>query len=71
MNPHIDYFARCLDSAIYIGLGIAMVLIVPGQLKRKVEAGKMTEEKAKKASKVILPCGIIAIAYGGFRIFLG
>jgi hypothetical protein len=39
---------RCFDNAVYFGLGIAAIFIMPHQKKRKLEAGKITEEKAKK-----------------------
>ena len=64
-----DYMGGCVDNAIYIGLGLAMIFLAPGQIKRKLESGKITEEKAKKASKYILPMGIVMIVYGILRIF--
>jgi hypothetical protein len=71
MNPHIDYIARCIDNAIYIGLGVCVLSLLPVQIKRGLESGKMTLEKAKTASKLRLPCGCLMIAYGLFKIFVG
>jgi hypothetical protein len=64
-----DYIGRCVDNVIYIGLGLAIIFLSPGQIKRKLESGKITEEKAKKASKYILPIGIGMIVYGILKIF--
>ena len=71
MNTHADYIGRCIDNAVYIGLGVAMLLIVPRQMKRKLAAGTMTEEKAKKMTKIALVTGGVMVAYGIFRIFVG
>jgi hypothetical protein len=71
MNPHVDYIARCIDNAVYIGLGVAVLLIAPRQIKRKIEAGKLTEAKAKSMSKIVWPLGCLMIAYGIFRITVG
>jgi hypothetical protein len=72
MDPtKVDYVARCIDNAVYIGLGVTMLLIAPRQIKRKLEAGKLTEAKAKTMSKIVLPLGCLMIAYGVFRIVVG
>jgi hypothetical protein len=71
MNTHADYIGRCIDNAVYIGLGVAMLLIVPRQMKRKLAAGTMTEEKAKKMTKIAVVTGGVMIAYGIFRIIVG
>jgi hypothetical protein len=72
MDPtKVDYVARCIDNAVYIGLGVAVLLIAPRQIKRKLEAGKLTEAKAKTMSKIVLPLGCLMIAYGVFRIVVG
>jgi hypothetical protein len=65
---HVSYLARCADNAVYIGIGVAAFLILPRQIKRKLEAGKITEEKAKKISKWIWPMGCAAIGLGILRI---
>jgi hypothetical protein len=67
----VDYVARCIDNAIYIGLGVAVLLIAPRQIRRKHESGKITEAKAKTMSKVVWPMGLLMIGYGIFRIFAG
>ena len=68
MNTPADFIGRRIDNAIDIGLGVAMLLVVPRQVKRKCEAGTMTERKAKKMTKLSLPNGILMIGYGAFRI---
>jgi len=70
MNPHIDYIARCIDNAICIGLGVSVLLLMPGVIKRGLESGKMTEAKAKTMSKLRWLCGCLFIIYGLFRIFV-
>jgi hypothetical protein len=65
---HVSYLARCADNAIYIGLGIAAILIMPRQVKRKREAGAITEEKAKKSSMLAWSLGCLLIGTGILRI---
>jgi hypothetical protein len=71
MNTHADYIGRCIDNAVYIGLGVAMLLIVPRQMKRKFATGTMTGEKSKKMTKIALVTGGVLIAYGVFRVIVG
>jgi len=63
-----DYIGRCLDNAIYIGMGICWLWLLPGQVKRAVESGRMTEAKAKTASKLRWPVGCVIVCYGILRI---
>lgn len=74
MNPtfvKVDYVTRCIDNAVYIGLGLAVVLIVPRQIRSKLKSGKLTEAKAKSMSKLVWPLGCLLMGYGIFRIFAG
>jgi hypothetical protein len=66
-----DFVARCIDNAVYIGLGIAVLIGAPYQIRRKLQSGKITEAKAKSMSKVVWPLGLFIIAYGVFRICTG
>jgi hypothetical protein len=66
-----DYFARCIDNAVYIGLGIAVLLLAPYQIRKKLKSGKITEEKANKMSKVVWPLGLLLVGYGIFKIIAG
>jgi hypothetical protein len=68
---NVDYIARCIDNAIYIGLGIAVLFVVPRQIKRKLDAGKFAEAKAKSMSNIVRPLGCLMIAYGIFKIIVG
>jgi len=45
-----------------------MVFISPWQIKRKLKSGKLTEEKAKKASKFVLWFGCVMVGYGILKI---
>lgn len=67
----VDYIARCIDNAVYVGLGIAILLIVPYQIRHKLNLGKITNEKAKTMSRVIWPLGLLLIGYAVFRIIVG
>ena len=67
----VDYIARCIDNAVYLGLGVAVLLVMPRQIRRKLESGKITEAKAKTMSKLVWPMGLLLIGYGIFRIFAG
>ena len=74
MDPNIakiDYAARCVDNAVYIGLGVAVLLIAPRQIRRKLEAGKITEAKSKAMSRLVWPLGLLIIGYGIFKIVAG
>ena len=64
----VSYMARSADNVVYIGLGVAAILIMPRQIKRKLAAGKITEEKAKKVSKLVWPLGCVCIGIGILRI---
>lgn len=64
-----DYAARCIDNATYIVLGIAVILIAPNQIRRKLESGKITAIKAKSMSRIVWPMALLLILYGVFRIF--
>jgi hypothetical protein len=68
---NIDYLARFIDNAIYIGLGAAVLLMAPRQIRRRLESGKITEPKAKAMSKMVWPLGLLIIGYGIFRICAG
>jgi hypothetical protein len=65
----IDYIARFIDNGVYIGLGVAILILAPHQIRRKLECGKLTVAKAKSMSKVVRPLGFVIIGYGIFRIF--
>ncbi|HKW29637.1 MAG TPA: hypothetical protein VJT54_09895 [Verrucomicrobiae bacterium] len=66
-----DYTGRCLDNVVYIGIGICWLWLLPGQVKRAVESGRMSETKAKTASKIRWPVGCVIICYGLFNTFVG
>jgi hypothetical protein len=66
-----DYVARCIDNVVYIGLGVAVLVIAPHQIRQKLKSGKITEEKARIMSKVVWPLGLLLIGYGIFRIVAG
>ena len=71
MNTQADFIGRCIDNAIYIGIGICWLWLLPGQVKRAVEKGKMTEAKAKTAAKLRWPVGCLIIGFGLFKILVG
>jgi hypothetical protein len=66
-----DYIGRCIEGAIVIVCGIATLIIAPGQIRRRIESGKLDEKTAKWKSKLVWPVGCIIIAYGLLKIFVG
>ncbi len=72
MDPtKADYIGHFIDTGIYFVLGIAVLFIVPRQIRRKLESGAIKEAKAKKLSKIGWLVGFTLIGYGVFRIFAG
>jgi hypothetical protein len=65
-----DFIGRCIDNAIYIGAGIAVIFAGPKQIRRSLESGKMTEAKAQRGLKIIVPVGILMVVFGIFKIFV-
>ena len=66
-----DYMGLCADNAISIGLGVAMIFVVPWQIRRKLASAQLSEEKTKKAKKALklaLPAGIVMVVYGILKI---
>lgn len=62
---------RCVDGAIFIVSGIAILIIAPHQIRRRIQSGKLDERKAKWKSKLVWPAGCITIGYGLLKIFFG
>ena len=67
-HQQVDYVARCLDNAVYIGLGLAAFFIMPRQARQKRDAGKITANKADQITKLSIPLGSLCIGIGILRI---
>ena len=63
-----DFVGRCIDNAIWLGIGIFGLLYYPGKIRRDIKAGTLTEEQgASRLQKARIAC-CFAIAMGVFRI---
>jgi uncharacterized membrane protein len=72
MNPHsADTFGRYLDNAVFIVLGIAMIIVGLYRIRKKVKSGGYDEAKGKSQSKKTWIVGCMFIGFGIFRIFFG
>lgn len=63
-----DYIGRCIDTGTYVVLGIAVLFIVPRQMRRKSASGSISEVKAKNLIKIGWVVGSVLVGYGVFRI---
>jgi hypothetical protein len=68
---HADYVGRCIDGAIFVICGIAILIIVPHQIRRRIATGKVDEAKGKLQLRLVWPVGCIMIGYGILKIFAG
>ena len=66
-----DHIGHGLDTALFIGLGVAMIVVGLYRIRGKVRSGEYDEEKGKSQSKRTWLCGCLFIGYGIFRIFFG
>lgn len=66
-----DYLGRCLDGSILIIFGVAILIIAPKQIRRRIKTGKLDEAKGKWKAKLIWPVALIMIVYGFLKIFAG
>ena len=74
MNPTFEKYDRIghgLDTAVFIGLGIAIIVVGLYRIRRKVRSGEYDEEKGKSQSKRAWICGCLLIGLGILRIFFG
>ncbi len=64
-----DFIGRCLDNAVYIGLGIAMIIVGLYRIRKKVRSGEYDEVKGKSQSKRAWIVGCLFIGLGISRFF--
>jgi uncharacterized membrane protein YfcA len=69
MTP--DFIGRCLDDAVFVGLGIAMIVVGLYRIRKKVKSGEYDEEKGKSQSKRAWLCGCLLIGAGILKFFFG
>jgi hypothetical protein len=63
-----DLVGRCIDNAIWLGIGIFGLLYYPWKIRRDIKTSILTEEQGKaRLKKVRLLC-YFCIAMGVFRI---
>jgi hypothetical protein len=70
MNPHsADSIGRYLDNAIFIILGIAMIIVGLYRILQKVRSGEYDEAKGKSQSKRAWIVGCLLIGFGISKFF--
>jgi hypothetical protein len=63
-----DYIGRCLDNAIWLGIGIVGLLYYPWKIRRDIGSNILTEAQGKsRLQKVRILC-YFAIAVGVLRV---
>jgi hypothetical protein len=65
-----DFIGRCLDNAVYIGLGIAMIIVGLYQIRKKVRSGEYDEAKAKSQTKRAWLVGCLIMGIGVFQFLV-
>ena len=63
-----DFQARCIDNALWVGIGIFGLLYYPRRIRRRVEAGTLPEARAKSQLLRVRLISYFAIAIGVLRI---
>jgi hypothetical protein len=74
MNPTFtkyDHIGHGLDSAVFIGLGVAMIFFGLRRIRKKLQAGDLTAPEVKSRSKKTWIIGLLFVGFGIFRIFFG
>ena len=62
-----DFVGRCIDNAIWLGIGIVGLLYYPWKIRRDIESSVLTEGQGKsRLQKVRMLC-YCAIAVGVLR----
>jgi hypothetical protein len=70
MNPHsADTIGRYLDNAVFIALGIAMIIVGLYRIRKKVRSGEYDEAKGKAQSKKTWIVGCLFIGFGISKFF--
>ena len=65
---HADFVGRCIDNAIWLGIGIVGLLYYPWKIRRDVQADTLTEANGKSRLLQVRMLCCFAIAVGVFRI---
>ena len=74
MNPTFakyDLIGLSIDNAVFIGLGVAMIIVGLYRIRKKVKSGEYDEAKGKSQSQKTWIVGCMLIGFGIFRIFFG
>jgi hypothetical protein len=58
-------------GAMFIISGIAIIIIVPRQIQRRIASRKLDETRGKFRLRLVWPVGSIMIGYGLLKIFAG
>ena len=65
---HADFVGRCIDNAIWLGIGIVGLVYYPWKIRRDIKADMLTEAKGKSRLSQIRMISCFAIAVGVLRI---
>ena len=68
MNRTYDHVGHGLDTAIFIGLGIAAIIFGLYRIGQKVKSGEYDEGKGKTQTKKTWLFGFLLIGVGVLRI---
>jgi uncharacterized membrane protein len=70
MNPHsADTIGRYIDNAVFIVLGVAMIIVGLYRIRQKVKSGEYDEAKGKSQSKRVWIVGCLFIGLGISKFF--
>ena len=68
MNTAYDHIGHGLDTAVFIGLGIAALIVGLYRIRQKVKSGEYDEAKEKTQSKKTWLFGFLLIGVGILRM---
>jgi hypothetical protein len=63
-----DFVGRCLDNAIWLGIGIVGLLYYPSKIRRDIKASILTDAQGRSRLKKVRMVCYFAIVIGLLRI---
>jgi hypothetical protein len=66
---HADFVGRCIDNAIWLGIGIFGLLFYPWKIRRDIKADILTEAKGKARLFQVRMLSCFCLAVGLLRVF--
>lgn len=71
ISANANYIGRFLDGALFVICGIAILIVAPRQIRRRIASGKVDESKGKLQLMLVWPVSCTMIGYGLLKIFAG